>query len=226
MTEEYAVQVTENGPYVVTGGVPLAEQVIGTDAAGDSRTWEQGRTYEAAPEYSLCRCGHSADKPFCDGSHLRVGFQGEETASRLPYLQQAGEQDGPDVTLTDAQRLCAFGRFCDVDGSIWQQVEQSGRAGAVEREAGLCPSGRLVAWKVAADSAEPLEPELPPSIGLVEDPQKQCSGGIWVRGGIPVTAADGTVYQVRNRVTLCRCGGSRNMPFCDGTHAQIGFTAS
>ncbi|MFE2733740.1 CDGSH iron-sulfur domain-containing protein [Streptomyces sp. NPDC059349] len=44
-----------------------------------------------------------------------------------------------------------------------------------------------------------------------------------MRGGIPVTAADGTPYEVRNRVTLCRCGASRNKPFCDGTHASIGF---
>ena len=37
--------------------------------------------------------------------------------------------------------------------------------------------------------------------------------------------ADGTTYEVRNRVTLCRCGASQNKPFCDATHASIGFTA-
>jgi len=48
-------------------------------------------------------------------------------------------------------------------------------------------------------------------------------GGIWLRGGIAVTAADGTPYPVRNRVVLCRCGASSNKPFCDGSHATIGF---
>jgi CDGSH-type Zn-finger protein len=44
-----------------------------------------------------------------------------------------------------------------------------------------------------------------------------------VAGGIPTVAADGFEYEVRNRVTLCRCGASKNKPFCDGTHAAINF---
>ena len=50
------------------------------------------------------------------------------------------------------------------------------------------------------------------------------SGPIWVRGGIPVVAADGHAYEIRNRVTLCRCGASSNKPFCDGSHASIKFS--
>ncbi len=59
---------------------------------------------------------------------------------------------------------------------------------------------------------------------MIEDPQEGVSGPLWVRGGIPVVSADGTPYEVRNRVTLCRCGASQNKPFCDGSHASIGFT--
>ncbi|GAA1237545.1 MULTISPECIES: CDGSH iron-sulfur domain-containing protein [Streptomyces] len=215
------VRVSENGPYLVTGGVPLIQLVIVTDARGQSVEWWQQRTYDTEETYELCRCGQSANKPFCDRSHERAGFDGTETASRLPYLEQADEQDGPELTLTDAQPLCAFARFCDADGQVWNLVEEKGTADVVERETGDCPSGRLVAWNLA--ERRPVEPELPPSIGIIEDPQEGVSGGIWVRGGIPVTAADGTPYEVRNRVTLCRCGASRNKPFCDGTHASIGF---
>jgi CDGSH-type Zn-finger protein len=46
-----------------------------------------------------------------------------------------------------------------------------------------------------------------------------------VRGGIAITSADGYTYEVRNRVTLCRCGHSKNKPFCDGTHSDIDFEA-
>jgi hypothetical protein len=84
------------------------------------------------------------------------------------------------------------------------------------QEAGDCPSGRLVAWDRGTGQA--IEPDLEPSIALVEDPQVGVSGPIWVRGGIPIEAADGTVYEVRNRVTLCRCGRSTYAPFCDGSH--------
>ncbi len=69
------------------------------------------------------------------------------------------------------------------------------------------------------DSGKPIEPKLPQSIGLVEDPAKKCSGPLWVRGGIPLIGADGRAYEIRNRMTLCRCGRSENKPFCNGAHA-------
>ncbi|MFI6320212.1 CDGSH iron-sulfur domain-containing protein [Nonomuraea sp. NPDC050556] len=215
------ISVTENGPYEVSGGVPLAVQEIVADEAGESVSWREGRAFPGKASYALCRCGQSGNKPFCDGSHATTGFDGTETATREPYLSQAGEQDGPDLTLTDAEPLCAFARFCDYGGQIWNLVEEPGQADLVEREAANCPSGRLVAWRLAERQA--LEPELPPSIGLVEDPAQGVSGPLWVRGGVTVTAADGTEYERRNRVTLCRCGASRNKPFCDGSHAAVGF---
>lgn len=219
------IRVIENGPYRVTGGVPLAPQTIAADAEGVSREWQQGDPVQPPGEtYSLCRCGHSSKKPFCDGTHAKIGFDGTEVASRAPYLEQATEQDGPTVTLTDAQQLCAFARFCDADGQVWNLVEQPGDQAAerTTREAQDCPSGRLVIWNLAERTA--LESDLPKSIGLVQDPTQGVSGPYGVRGGIQVTAADGTDYEVRNRVTLCRCGASRNKPFCDGTHAGIGFS--
>ncbi|HEY2476158.1 MAG TPA: CDGSH iron-sulfur domain-containing protein [Candidatus Cybelea sp.] len=68
-----------------------------------------------------------------------------------------------------------------------------------------------------------LEPRLEPSISLIEDPAMKCSGPLWVRGGVRIEGAGGQEFEVRNRVTLCRCGASQNKPFCDGTHADIGF---
>jgi CDGSH-type Zn-finger protein len=49
------------------------------------------------------------------------------------------------------------------------------------------------------------------------------SGPLWISGGVPIISCDGTEYEVRNRVTLCRCGRSGNKPFCDGTHVDIQF---
>ena len=119
------IVVTENGPYVVTGSVPLAVQTIISDGEGNSVDWREGHSFDTSEEYSLCRCGQSATKPFCDSSHLRVGFDGTETAGQQPYLEQAGEEDGPAVVLTDAESLCAYARFCDVAGSIWRLVRRS-----------------------------------------------------------------------------------------------------
>jgi CDGSH-type Zn-finger protein len=174
--------------------------------------------------YALCRCGASQTKPFCDGTHARNGFDGTETASRAPFVEQAKTLAGPGMILEDAEALCAFARFCDVGDSIWQSIEHVDDPAVRElviHEATHCPSGRLVVRDTATGAAH--EPDLHPSIGLVEDPAKDCSGPLYVRGGIPVNSADGTPYEVRNRVALCRCGQSQNKPFCDGTHAQSGF---
>jgi CDGSH-type Zn-finger protein len=224
MAKPARVVVSKDGPYVVTGGPPLSRQTIVTDAEGGSERWQEGETFKARESYALCRCGHSKTKPFCDGTHETVGFDGTETASREPHLKQAKVLEGPALSLSDAEGLCAFGRFCDPHGSVWNEVartdEPATRARFL-RQVHHCPAGRLVASDNAAD--QPLEPELPVSVGLVEDPPEKCSGPIWLRGGIPVVAADGFAYEVRNRVTLCRCGASKNKPFCDGTHAAIGF---
>jgi CDGSH-type Zn-finger protein len=218
------VVVSRDGPYIVTGNVPLSKQTIGVDSDGGSERWVEGTTFPAQQRYALCRCGQSKKKPFCDGTHAKVGFDGTETASRKPYLEQANVIDGPTLQLTDLESLCAFGRFCDPNGKVWIQVrctdEPEIRATFI-RQVENCPAGRLVAWDKA--TGKPVERELPISIGLIEDPEEQCSGPVWLRGGIRVVSADGFEYEVRNRVTLCRCGQSQNKPFCDGTHASMKF---
>ncbi len=217
-----SVVVSKNGPYLVSGGVPLARQTIVADAQGGSQSWQASEPIPTPPQYALCRCGHSKSKPFCDGSHTAVGFDGTETASREPYREQAERMEGPELDLTDAEPLCAFARFCDPHGKVWNQVERTDEAevrATFVRQVNHCPSGRLVAW----ERSKPLEHALPVSIGIIEDPPERVSGPLWLRGGVQLVAGDGFRYERRNRVTLCRCGASKNKPFCDGSHAAIKF---
>ena len=221
------IEIQKNGPYLVTGNIPLHAETIGTNRAGESVRWERGATLSAEEAYALCRCGVSASKPFCDGSHAGVDFDGTETASVAPFKEQAETFEGPRYDLLDATELCALARFCDPHGRVWNLVRRTDDPAAQAhflREVQDCPAGRLVARDTEAGRL--VEPELPPSIALVEDPSRGCSGPIWVRGNIPVTGAGGQPYEVRNRVTLCRCGASQNKPFCDGTHVETGFDAS
>lgn len=226
--------VTKNGPYIVYGNVPLSIQTITPNDEGFSWDWVEGKIFEAPSkeggqqkgqqEYALCRCGQSQNKPFCDGTHAKIGFEGKETATRRPYARQAERYDGPTMVLSDAENLCAFARFCDPAGKIWNLIEQTDDPTARElviREANHCPAGRLVVQD--KKTGKEVEHKLPPSIGVVEDPVLGCSGPLWVRGGIPIESQDGKRYEVRNRVTLCRCGASSNMPFCNGSHASIKF---
>src|SRR5256714_10530991 len=103
------VVVSRNGPSLVSGGVPLAKQTIVTDDAGESQQWRQGETLPARESYQLCRCGKSKTKPFCDGTHAKIGFDGTETAPRTTYREQAQILEGPALALPDAPllRSCA-----------------------------------------------------------------------------------------------------------------------
>ncbi len=90
----------------------------------------------------------------------------------------------------------------------------------VMRNACDCPSGRLVI--IDKQTGKTIEPSLEKSIGFIEDQGIGVDGPIWVRGNIPVYSAEGKLYEVRNRVTLCRCGKSTNKPFCDSSHYPEG----
>lgn len=213
------IKITMDGPYEVTGGVPLPQEIIAADANGDSIAWQKGKTYHSKEEpYHLCRCGRSADKPFCDGTHDAAGFCGHEHADRPPYSQSAQVQRGENADLLDDSSLCVGARFCDRGETVWGYVEQSGNPENKKKainEACACPSGRLTV--VDADGSM-IEPKLDQEIGVVEDPINDCRGPLWVKGGIHIEGAKGEKYETRNRVTLCRCGESQNQPFCDGQH--------
>jgi CDGSH-type Zn-finger protein len=215
------IVVTRNGPYIVTGGVPLITSEICNDEEGYCRTWRDVKRYPVQKKYALCRCGHSKNKPFCDGTHAKIHFDGTDAGGHESFSKAADVIRGPALTLADNKHLCVHARFCMRAGGIWNLVEQSdnleARDTAIE-EACNCPSGRLVIKD--NESGEAIEPEFDKSIVVVEYPPKGEHGPLWVRGGIPIESDDGKTYEIRNRVTLCRCGRSENKPFCDGSHIE------
>lgn len=216
--------VQKNGPYIVLGALPLDKESTIQDKEGIPISWTTIKQYPAKNNYLLCRCGESKNKPYCDATHARIKFDGTETASRKPFIKQAEEIKGPVLKLKDAQDLCAGTAFCHRDGGTWELVEKSDNPHAKKlaiETAGNCPSGRLVVFDKKTGKA--IEPELQPSLSIVEEPAKGVSGPIWAKGGIKILSADNNEYETRNRVTLCRCGKSNNKPFCDGEHVPAGF---
>jgi len=224
MTNEKKIKITKNGPYIICGGLPIIKEIIVTDNKGTPIKWVKGKIYPITELYALCRCGKSKNMPFCDGAHAEIKFDGAETASRQNYLDCAEKTEGPSLDLTDVENLCATARFCHRAGGTWQLIEKSDNPKLKEiaiQEACNCPAGRLVAWD--KNSKKPIEPAFEPSISLIEDPSANASGPIWVKGGVQIESADGFLYEIRNRVTLCRCGKSKNKPFCDGRHITTKF---
>lgn len=80
---EVKITVRPNGPYRVEGPVKLV------DAEG--REWD----LTGKPAFSLCRCGASINKPFCDGTHSKIGFQAAEAAVRA----EEGAAPGADPNM-------------------------------------------------------------------------------------------------------------------------------
>lgn len=223
--ERFYIKITADGPYLVYGNPPLDQEIIVPNEEGLPWVYQKGKKFDSSSNpYSLCRCGCSRHAPFCDGSHRHADWDPRETNDCRPLLEGAEEIEGPTMILADNEKYCAFARFCDPYGQVWSLVQEAvteEERELVRHEAGHCPAGRLMLWDKKEQKV--YEPPFEPSIGIIEDPGIKVSGPIWVKGGIRIESADGKSYEIRNRVTLCRCGQSSNKPFCDGTHASMPF---
>ena len=94
-TDGPRIKITEHGPYVVTGNVPLSEESIVSDRHGTPVGYRETKRYPQKQTYALCRCGQSKNMPYCDGMHAKTGFDGCETADRAPFSEQAEVYEGP-----------------------------------------------------------------------------------------------------------------------------------
>ncbi len=216
------ITATPNGPYRVTGVRRIAWREPVKTAEGEPIAWAQGEVLaDANEEYWLCRCGQSGNKPFCDSSHRRVGFQAVDAADGGTRSARAKSYGSGGTVLEDDRSICAHAGFCSTKLTNAWKLSASDELGAAERSqlvamAANCPSGALTLELNGQD----VEPTMPAEIALMPD------GPLLVTGGVVVECSDGTLLEVRNRMTLCRCGTSATKPLCDGSHAEAGFRHS
>lgn len=212
------IAVQPNGPYLVSGSVPLVRVHVVESEQGEPIAWHEDGSIEAPETYRLCRCGGCSSKPFADEAGCS-SFDGTEAAPGDGYADRAKTLGGTPVTVLDDRKICSHAGFCaNRITNVWKAAktiddDEALRAQIVEMIE-RCPSGALT---YLADG-EPVEPQLPVQIGV------ETNGPLRVTGGIVVTRADGQPFETRNRVSLCRCGQSKNKPLCDGTHKEIGFS--
>lgn len=220
------VEVCKDGPYLIHGDLEVIRETIVPNDEGTSWKYERGAVKHCDKDpTALCRCGNSANAPCCDGTHKKVDWDGQETAGFGNIEDLAEAIEGPNLTLLDNEAYCAYARFCDAKGRVWNLVQEGDDQSdqLAIQEAANCPAGRLMIYD--KKSGKRLEPQLDQEIAALEDPAAGCSGPLYLKGGIRVQSQNGKSYQLRNRQTLCRCGQSANKPFCDGTHASMNFEA-
>jgi CDGSH-type Zn-finger protein len=209
--EKPKIRCSPNGPYYLINDasvvpVPNLRRSNGTQCA-------------TARGVALCRCGGSKNKPFCDGTHSTNGFNDRKLAddSRNHRASYAGKR----ITIHDNRAICAHAGFC-TDGlaSVFRMKHEpwiDPDAAAVEEVIATirkCPSGAL---SYSIDDVETRDQERPPMVTVTDDGPYAITGSIELVG---VAFGDGAS---KEHYTLCRCGASKNKPFCDGSHWQVGF---
>ncbi len=168
---------------------------------------------------ALCRCGGSRSKPFCDGTHAKIGFSDRNLAD--PKKDVRERYAGSRITIFDNRALCAHAGHC-TDGlkEVFRMREEpwiAPDAASVEKVIETirkCPSGAL---SYAIDGAEGAPPKRAPAVEVTDD------GPYAVTGGVELAGAKFGEGASREHYTLCRCGMSKNKPFCDGSHWGVKF---
>ena len=195
---------------------PLDDGPLKVD--GLERLEGKGGAIPSRATVALCRCGRSRKKPFCDGTHARVGFSsatqgGDEPDRRDDYV-------GKTITIHDNRAICSHAGTC-TDGlpEVWRQgvepwIDPDGAAAeAIIRIVRRCPSGAL---SYSVDGVEHRDvAERTPGIVVAD------RGPYAVEGGCGLEGASFGEGASREHYTLCRCGGSKNKPFCDGAHWTV-----
>src|SRR5262245_682753 len=200
------IRTVRNGPYIVTNAATLSDWLV--------------QPLIVPPTVALCRCGASAIKPFCDGTHVQKAFDDRKDPNRVPDRQDT--YVGQQLTTLDNRGTCAHSGFCtDRLATVFHQgkepfVTPSGaRSDEIVQAIRACPSGAL---SVAVDGREARE-----QVDTVRSPAIEVSrdGPYRITGGIPLVDDDGAAV-ARNsgasleHYSLCRCGQSQNKPFCSG----------
>src|SRR6056297_2306842 len=94
--DEEVIEIIKNGPYMAYN----IKLMISSD----------GEKIETKPKMTLCRCGHSEDKPFCDGTHLDVDFKDEKKEDRVP--DKVVKYKGDNITIYDNRGVCSHIGYC------------------------------------------------------------------------------------------------------------------
>ena len=208
------IQVATDGPYLVTNVGVLTNHL--------------GEALPVCPTMALCRCGGSASKPWCDGTHASEGFTGAKDPNRV--ADQRDRYDGVQVTIFDNRGICQHSGFCtDRLAGVFHVDSQpfvtpsGGRLDQIIRAVRACPSGAL---SYAIDGQEAREQvdqtTRTPAIEVTKDGPYRITGGpvLTTGAGQPESRAAGASTE---HYALCRCGHSQNKPFCSGMHYYINF---
>lgn len=168
---------------------------------------------------SLCRCGASANKPYCDGSHVVEEFSGKREIEKPLHKERT--YVGEKITIHDNRRICSHAAECvdrlpsvfRKEGRPWIDPDGDDVEKIIDVVA-RCPSGAL---SYTIDGVHHRDQEREPAIHIARD------GPYNIVGGIELQIPDELQPPSREHYSLCRCGASKIKPYCDGSHSSVEF---
>jgi len=210
MTDIPKITPADNGPLIVENPPSL--------------TGADGVEVETGVKVALCRCGASARKPFCDGSHAKIGFDSAPDRGRLRNtpLDYVGDVEGRTVTISYTPVLCTHAARCQAGAAaVFDPTRKpwiapgEGRLDEILAVVAACPSGAL---RVAVGD------EAPRHIATEETRIEIEKDGPFHVRNVALKAEFNGAGASRAKYSLCRCGLSKNKPFCDGSHRDAGWS--
>jgi len=210
-TEKPRISCLSNGPYYLPDDPDLKITVNISNSKGEP--------YSIARDVALCRCGGSSNKPFCDGAHTKNGFSDKKLSDGT--LNKRINYTGKKITIHDNREICAHAGYCtDNLSPVFKHKEEpwidpdAATIDDIIDTIARCPSGAL---GYSIENTERQILESPPLITVIKN------GPYAVTGNIELVDQKMGEGCSKERYTLCRCGASKNKPFCDGSHWAIGF---
>jgi CDGSH-type Zn-finger protein len=194
----------------------------------------KGESLSVIRGVALCRCGASNNKPFCDGTHSKIGFSSEnkEEEEAVNENQQHIVKDkrknyvGKTITIHDNRKICSHAAECvnnlpsvfKLNARPWINPDAA-EIEEIINTIRKCPSGAL---SYSLDGMEYRDQnERKPMITVSKDGPYHVTGGIELIGDN--NNIQWTEGSSKEHYALCRCGASNNKPFCDGMHRLIDF---
>lgn len=199
-----ALKAQANGPLLLNG-------LVAVEADGKPLQLEKAT--------ALCRCGASKSKPFCDGSHNAINFDDAVSSDRTP--DEVIVYKGAKLDVHYNRLVCSHAAICaaqlpqvfDVESTPWINPDRGDKE-AIKSVIKACPSGAL---SYAEPNAAPQHLVSGERAIKIEKNGPYLVSGIGLTGGV---MAQGSCQE---KYALCRCGASKNKPFCDGSHVDAGW---
>ena len=199
------IECAPNGPYLIRNLEKLENS--------------KGDKIETKARIALCRCGGSENKPLCDGTHNKIGFSGEKLTDGSG--DKRDNYVGANITIHDNRGICAHAALCSANlASVFRYQQEpwidpnAADAKAIAETIKKCPSGAL-SYSIHGSELRDQDRE---QRVLVSN-----NGPYHVTGGIELKEENWGEGASKEHYALCRCGASKNKPFCDGSHWSVEF---